>query len=111
MSKSVKIEHDGATYTLSFTKRTIQRMEADGFIADRVGDMPATMVPTLFNGAFLRHHPFLKDAVKDEIFKRITDKPALMEVLVDMYNDGLAELVDEPEEEEKKVSWTVEGAK
>lgn len=108
MSKSIKIEHDGKTYTLSYTKRTIKEMEASGFIAEEVDRMPATMIPRLFNGAFLRHHRFVKDPVKEEIYARLADKPGLIEVLVSMYNEALAELVDEPEDEAKKVKWTVE---
>lgn len=108
MSKSIKIEHDGKTYTLSYTKRTIKEMEASGFIAEEVDRMPATMIPRLFNGAFLRNHRFVKDPVKEEIYARLADKAGLIEVLVSMYNEALAELVDEPEDEAKKVRWTVE---
>lgn len=108
MSKSIKIEHDGKTYTLSYTKRTVKEMEASGFIAEEVGLKPATMVPMLFSGAFLRNHRFVKEPVKEEIYGLITDKPGLINVLVDMYNEALAELVDEPEDEAKKVKWTVE---
>lgn len=108
MSKSIKIEHDGKTYTLSYTKRTIKEMEASGFIAEEVERMPATMIPRLFNGAFLRNHRFVKDPVKEEIYARLDDKVGLIEVLVSMYNEALAELVEEPEDEAKKVKWTVE---
>lgn len=108
MSKSIKIVHDGKTYTLSYTKRTVQEMERNGFIAEKTDEMTATMIPMLFYGAFLRNHRFTKDNVKEEIWERITDKPGLIAALIDLYNEAMMFLVDEPEDEAKKVGWTME---
>lgn len=108
MSRSVKIEHDGATYTLAFNKRTVKQIEASGFVAEQTDNMPATMVEKLFSGAFIWHHPFLKEAVKEEIYERLVDKPGLISILGELYNEALAYLVEEPEDDAKKVKWTVE---
>ena len=49
MNKCVKIEYEGKTYTLTYTKRTIQEMEQGGFDPGKVQSMPATMIPLMFN--------------------------------------------------------------
>lgn len=108
MSKCVKIEYDGKTYSLTYTKRTIQEMEQNGFDPGKVQSMPATMIPLMFNGAFLANHRFTKEPVKNEIYRNLADKDGLFKVLGDIYDAALTALVEEPEDEEKKVAWTVE---
>lgn len=106
MSKKITFEYDGKPYTLEFTKRTVRQMEQNGFIASKIDDMPRTMIPMLFNGAFLANHPFMKDSLKEEIYEAMENKADLISVLGEMYNEPIEALVAEPEEGAKNVKWT-----
>ena len=67
-----------------------------------------TMLPTLFAGAFLAHHRFVKRDVIDNIYARMNHKDELMTALVEMYNEPIMSLFDEPENNEDNagnVSW------
>ena len=106
MAKQITFTYDDVDYTLEFTRNTVRKMERDGFISDEVGKFPMTMMPKFFAGAFLAHHRWTKPETIDEIFKHFPDKEALFEKLIEMYNEPLNTLVEEPEDDAKKVSWT-----
>lgn len=97
----------GVTYTLEFTRKTVSLMEKQDFIADDVSKKPMTMLPALFAGAFLAHHRFVKQDVIDSIYARLTHKDELINKLVEMYNDPIVSLLDEPEQGdgEGNLSW------
>lgn len=105
MAKTITFTYDGIDYTLQYTRRTIKRMEANGFVADDIDKKPATLMPQLFEGAFLAHHAHTKPAVINDIFTHFPNKEMLFEKLVEMYNEPLYTLLEEPEEE-GKVDWT-----
>lgn len=109
MAKVIKFTYDDINYTLEFTRRTIRNMESNGFLIDEVEKKPATYIPALFSGAFKAHHAVVKDKVISEIYASMTDKGNLISTLVDMYNETLLTLIDEPTgDESKNVSWTAE---
>ena len=62
-------------------------------------------MPRLFEGAFRLHHRKVKKELINEIYKHIPEKQDLMEALVEMYNDAVDTLFEEPEESEKNVQW------
>ena len=97
----------GVTYTLEYTRKTVEMMEKSGFVADDVQRKPMTMLPALFAGAFLAHHRFVKRDVIDNIYACLNHKDELISALVEMYNDPLLSLLDEPEQEgnEGNLSW------
>lgn len=97
----------GVTYTLEYTRKTIELMEKNGFVAVDMEKKPMTMLPALFAGAFLAHHRFVKRDVIDNIFARMTHKGELISALSEMYNDPLLTLLDEPEQEgnEGNLNW------
>lgn len=97
----------GVTYTLEYTRKTVTQMERQGFIAEDVTKKPMTMLPALFAGAFMAHHWFVKPEVVESIYKRLTNKDELIAKLVEMYNDPIATLLDEPEQEngEGNLDW------
>ena len=97
----------GVTYTLEYTRKTVEMMEKNGFVADDVQRKPMTMLPALFAGAFLAHHRFVKRDVIDSIYARMTHKDELIAALVEMYNEPLLSLLDEPEQEgnEGNLNW------
>jgi hypothetical protein len=106
MSKQLNFEYKGTEYTLEFTRRTVEQMERDGFVADDVKTKPMTMLPTLFAGAFKAHHRFVKPEVIDEIFSKLTNKGELIGRLAEMYNEPLMALIDDPDESSENLTWT-----
>jgi len=64
-----------------------------------------TLLPTLFAGAFLAHHRSTKREVIDKIYESMPNKQELITKLAEMYNEPIAALLDEPEDEEGNVKW------
>lgn len=95
----------GKTYTLEFTRKSIQKMEESGFTAEGLKDKPMTMIPELFAGAFIAHHPFLKRADIDNIFDHLSNKKEMFPKLVEMLNEPIQALMGEPEESEGNSNW------
>ena len=106
MSKQLNFEYKGINYTLEFTRRTVEQMEKEGFVADDVKRMPMTALPTLFAGAFKAHHRLVKREVIDAIYEKMTDKAGLIAALAAMYNEPLLALLDEPTESSENFTWT-----
>ena len=106
MSKQLNFEYKGIHYTLEFTRKTVEIMEREGFVADDVKVKPMTTLPTLFAGAFKAHHRFVKPDVIDEIYSKMTNKAELISKLAEMYNEPLLALIDEPVESSENLTWT-----
>lgn len=51
---------EGREYTLEFSRKTVTKVEAAGFDMNKMDSAPMTMLPLLFWGAFLMHHPYMK---------------------------------------------------
>ena len=109
MSKHVKIEYNGQTYKLTFTKATVKQCEQNGFRLNDIDNMPGTMIDILVRGAFMKEHPFIKQSLVEEIYDQIVDKKGFLSVLTDLYNEPLAGLIADPEKSEKNATWTMEG--
>lgn len=106
MSKQITFSYDGKDYKLEFTRRTIRQMEENGFNIQLIGEKPMTMLPDFFAGAFRANHKNVKREVIDEIYTNMLNKDKLIEKLVEMYNEPLSALMDEPDENSvKKVDW------
>ncbi|MBR1732120.1 MAG: DUF5055 domain-containing protein [Alloprevotella sp.] len=105
MAKVIRFSFEGKEYVLEFTRKTVKEMEHEGFIARNVDDMPMTMLPALFAGAFKAHHRWVKQDVIDRIFAAMPNKDSLIEKLGEMYNDPIVSLMDEPEDSEGNVDW------
>jgi hypothetical protein len=106
MSKQLNFEYKGTKYTLEFTRRTVEQMEREGFVADDLKSKPVTMLPTLFAGAFKAHHRYVKPDVIDEIYSKMTNKADLIGKLAEMYNEPIMALIDEPVESSENLTWT-----
>lgn len=106
MSKQLQFAYKGKEYTLEFTRRSVERMEREGFVASDMKDKPMTTLPAMFAGAFYAHHPFVKKELVDEIYTKLTNKQELIGKLAEMYNEPISALVDEPEENEGNLNWT-----
>ena len=106
MSKQLRFTYQEKEYCLEFTRKSVELMEKNGFIASDISDKPMTVLPALFAGAFLANHKFVKQSIVDEIFSKMTNKSELIGKLSEMYNEPIMALVDEPEESEGNVDWT-----
>ena len=106
MSKQLNFSYNGTEYTLEFTRRTVEQMEREGFVADDLKSKPLTMLPTLFAGAFKAHHRYVKREVIDEIYSKMTNKADLIGKLAEMYNEPIMALIDEPAESAENLTWT-----
>lgn len=107
MAKQINFDYDGVAYTLEFTRRTIKEMEKRGFKASELGDKPMTMLPMMFEGAFLAHHRHVQPSKIEEIYDSLENKQGLIEALSTMYNEPLQSLIDDVEGATKKTTWTV----
>lgn len=95
----------GKVYTLEFNRKAIEIMERQGFVLNELTDKPATMLPMLFRGAFMMHHPTVRRDVIDALYDEISNKTALIEKLTDMYSEPLLTLVGDSEADEGNVEW------
>lgn len=106
MSKQLRFTYQDKEYCLEYTRRSVETMEKNGFVAADIKEKPMTTLPALFAGAFLAHHRFIKQDTVDEIFSKMTNKSDLIGKLAEMYNEPIMSLIDEPEETEGNLSWT-----
>ena len=98
MAKKITFSHKGREYTLAFDRESIQRLDALGFLVEEISSMPMTMIPKLFRGAFFKFHSSIKGKLVDEIWESLTNRQILVKELLEMYNEGVNSLFDEPEE-------------
>ena len=106
MSKQLNFEYNGTAYTLEFTRRTVEQMEREGFVADDLRVKPMITLPALFAGAFKAHHKFVKRELIDEIYSKMTNKGDLIGKLAEMYNETLSTLFEEPAKSSENLTWT-----
>ena len=106
MSKQLNFNYNGTEYTLEFTRRTVEQMERNGFVAEDLQNKPMSTLPTLFAGAFKAHHKLVKREVIDEIYSKMTNKADLIGKLAEMYSEPIMALIDEPAESAENLTWT-----
>ena len=106
MSK-INLTHNDKDYILEYSRQSVKTMEQQGFVLDELTAKPMTMLPMLFQGAFIKNHKGIKRSLMDEIYKGIKDRSALMEALMEMYAETLSSLMDDDAEEAGNVSWAL----
>ena len=106
MSKQLNFEYKGVQYTLEYTRKSVEQMEKEGFVAEDIQTKPVSMLPTLFAGAFKANHRWVKRELIDEIFSKMTNKGDLIGKLAEMYNEPIMALIDEPAESSENLTWT-----
>lgn len=106
MGKQLCFKYGDKEYCLEYTRRSVEMMEKKGFVAADVETKPMSTLPTLFAGAFLANHRYVKQEIIDEIFANMTNKGELIAKLAEMYNEPIMALVDEPAEAEGNIDWT-----
>jgi hypothetical protein len=105
MANQIKLTYQGENYILEFTRRSVELMERQGFIAEELLKKPMTNLPALFAGAFIANHRFVKRETIDAIYEKLPNKQDLMTKLVEMYNEPIQSLLDEPEDAEGNATW------
>ena len=105
MEKLVSFEHEGKEYTLCFSRRTVEKLEKLGFEGGALDNKMMTMLPMFFWGAFLAKQPFMKKENTDKILPLFKNKEALYEKLSELYNEPMAALIDDPEDEGNAIAW------
>lgn len=107
MAKTLDFEYEGKEYRLEFTRKSIERMERNGFVASDLTDKPMTTLPALFAGAFIANHPFIKKETVDKIYDNMKNKGGLIGKLAEMYREPLEALFDDDADEDdgKKIQW------
>ena len=60
-------EENGREYTLEFNRKTVTKTEQEGLDLNKIESSPMTMIPLLFWGAFLWHHPYMTKEQTDKI--------------------------------------------
>lgn len=105
MSK-ITISYDKKDYVLEYSRQSVRTMEAQGFVLDDVSTKPVTMIPMLFQGAFIKNHRGIKRNLMDEIYDNLKDKTGLISALAEMYADTLNTLMDD-NEDAGNATWAV----
>ena len=106
MAKQLRFTYQGKEYCLEYTRKSVETMEKNGFVASDIQTKPMTTLPALFAGAFLANHRFVKQEVINAIFEKMTNKGDLIGKLAEMYNEPIMTLIDEPDEAEGNLDWT-----
>jgi len=102
----INFEYMGKEYCLEYTPDTIKRMEANGFNINEIGDKPAIRIEQLWAGAFMAHHrKAVGDGIPEKLLKQMKNREELYRKLAEMYNNTLAYLMDD-EDNEGNVEWT-----
>ena len=106
MSK-IRLNYNKTDYTLEYSRQSVKTMEAQGFNLNELTDKPMTMIPMLFEGAFIKNHRGVKRKIISDIYDEIADKSGLTERLMEMYAETLSTLT-ETNPDAGNVTWTVE---
>ena len=94
MKQIIVRDKDNNPYTLTFTAETVKALEARGFSLDEISDKPMTMIPMLFEGAFLAKEGSNITYEKTlEIYRLQKNKTKLLEKLLALYNDPIDEVI------------------
>ena len=104
MSK-INMTYNTTEYTLEYNRQSVKTLEGPGFRLDELTNMPMTMIPMLFHGAFYKNHRGIKRNLVDEIFDGIGDKTGLIQALAEMYAETLSTLTDD--QAEGNVTWAL----
>jgi len=114
MSTKINLTYKQQEYTLEYSRQAVKTMEDQGFVLDQVGDKPATMIPLLVYGAFMKNHRGIKRSLVDEIYENVTGKlsqedgEGFLATLMEMCSETINSLTDTaPVDEGNAAVWKV----
>ena len=74
MATQITVTYKKNDYVLEYSRATAKQIEDQGFVLDHLSEKPATMIPLLVYGAFLKHNRGIKRALVDEIYENLVGK-------------------------------------
>ena len=81
-------------YVLTFTAETVKMLDSVGFTQEGALEHPMTYIPMLFEGAFLAKEAGKVTSEKAmEIYQLQKNKTALLQKLLELYNDPINEVI------------------
>lgn len=101
----IVIELNDSKYTLEFNRYALIAMEKKGFNVNAVQSQPLTTLTELSRGAFIMHHPQLKDREIDAIVDEIPNKVEFTQALAEMYSKAINALVADDTENKGNATW------
>lgn len=114
MSTKITVTYKSQEYVLEFSRNTAKQIEDQGFILDQLTDKPATMIPLLVYGAFMKNNRGIKRALVEEIYANIVGKigndgeEGFINTLGEMYAETVSSLMsDDPVDEGNAATWKV----
>lgn len=103
---TVNFTYKGTDYSLGFNRKSVKSLESQGFELEKLGSMPQTMIPLLFNGAFAANHKNIKRKLIDEIWEALGDKTDLILELTELYAETINDLMTDGDDEGEMIAWT-----
>ena len=114
MSTKITVTYKKQDYILEFSRTTAKQIEDQGFVLDQLTDKPATMIPLLVYGAFMKNNRGIKRTLVDEIYDNIVGKigsdgeEGFINTLGEMYAETVSSLMgDNPVDEGNAAIWKV----
>lgn len=113
MSTKITVTYKKQDYVLEYSRATAKQIEDQGFVLDQLTDKPATMIPLLVYGAFLKNNRGIKRSLVDEIYENIVGKigdgeDGFINVLGEMYAETVTSLMgDNTVDEGNAATWKV----
>lgn len=108
MNNSIKITHNGDTYTLEYDRMSIKMLEKAGFKYEEFLEKPMTNIELAFSAAFLKNHQGVNQNIIDEIYDGCKDKTKLIGCLNKMINDCYESLFNENEKTDSgNTTWEI----
>lgn len=105
MAKTIKLTFEDKEYTLEFTRKTLEKMEADGIYIAELQNKVVTTTVNLFRYSFFANHKRMKNEEIERVYNKISKKQELIAKLTEMVMDTLNSLYEEPEEK-NAITWT-----
>lgn len=107
--KQLYFNYEEKDYILEFNRETCQAIDVSYRELEQMEEKPELalkIIPALWRGAFLMHHPSCDDETKDKIYEQVKGKDKdLPTSLVEMYADPLVTLFDTKGNLEWKKNW------
>lgn len=91
--KNIELTYEDKTYILEFDRASVKKLEQSGFDLNSITTQPVTMLPKLYKGAFLKHHPDISEEKAVEIISNIGNKEDFIQALTELYIEPLNTLM------------------
>lgn len=107
MAKSLKVRDErGKEYVLEFTRKSVERIERQGFKISEIAEFPATNIPMLFHAAFNANYSYVRREEADKIYAYQKNKQGLTNYLTEMYAETLNTIIgDEDAYDSENPTW------